>query len=195
MFGDRPFEDLWLNCFCVSTNLSRAHLMVHRNGLVRRWLRAGISIPGTTPPLIDEQGDLLIDGAVLDNLPVTAMRELGNSVIIAVNVSPDVDLVVDPKMQLAPSPWRILRNCILRIKSPRHFPSLFQILYRTSVLASIRAGKEVRRDVALYLEPPTGAFDIFDRKAIDRIVEAGYRYTAEKLEKSRIDLKNDFARR
>lgn len=181
MFADRRIEDLWLNCFCVSTNLSRAELMVHREGPIRRWLRASISIPGSAPPLIGDHGDLLVDGGVLDNVPVAAMRELGESAIIAVDVSPNVDLVVDPTLKLAPTPWELLRNRWRAADDVKKFPSLFQILYRTSVLASIRAGKQGRGTVELYLEPPTSAFDTFGMEAIDSIVEAGYRYAAEKL--------------
>jgi NTE family protein/lysophospholipid hydrolase len=186
MFGDQNIEDLWLNYYCVSTNLSRAELMVHRRGPVRRWVRASISLPGTAPPLIDDQGDLLIDGGVLDNVPITAMRELGESLIIAVDVSPDVDLVVDSAMKLAPTPWRILRD---RLRGQRSkFPSLFQILYRTSVLSSIRSGKTGREGVTLYLEPPTGGFDIFAMDSIDAIVEVGYRYTVEQVSSGAVRL-------
>jgi NTE family protein/lysophospholipid hydrolase len=181
MFGDRQMEDLWLNCFCVSTNLSRAELMVHRSGPVRRWLRASISIPGSAPPVIGHHGDLLVDGGVLDNVPVASMRELGKSSIIAVDVSPNIDLVVDETMKLAPSPWELLRNRVRPTADGRRFPSLFQILYRTSVLASIRAGKEGRGEVALYLAPPTGGFDTFAMHDIDAIVEMGYRYAVEQL--------------
>lgn len=181
MFGDRTLEDLWLNCYCVSTNLSRAELMVHRRGPVRRWVRASISLPGSAPPLIGDHGDLLIDGGVLDNVPVGAMRELGESSIIAVDVSPDVDLVVESGLKLAPSPWMILRDRFRRNGNQRRFPSLFQILYRTSVLASIKSGKERREGVTAYLEPPTGGFDIFEMDSIEAIVEVGYRYTMEQF--------------
>jgi predicted acylesterase/phospholipase RssA len=181
MFGDRNLEDLWLNCYCVSTNLSRAELVVHRRGPVRRWVRASISLPGSAPPLIDDHGDLLIDGGVLDNVPVNVMREMGESSIIAVDVSPDVDLVVDAQLKLAPTPWMILRDRLRGSPARRKFPSLFQILYRTSVLASIKSGKEGREGVATYLEPPTSGFDIFEMNSIDAIVEAGYRHTMEQL--------------
>ena len=180
MFGDRTIEDLWLNYYCVSTNLSRAELMVHRRGPVRRWIRASISLPGSAPPLIDDRGDLLIDGGVLDNVPVGVMRDMGESSIIAVDVSPDVDLVVDPGLKLAPTPWMILGDRFRR-RSGKKFPSLFQILYRTSVLSSIKSGKERREGVAAYLEPPAGDFDIFAMDAIDAIVEVGYRYTMEQF--------------
>ena len=184
MFGDQLIENLWLNYFCVSTNLSRAELMIHRHGPVRRWLRASISIPGTAPPLIDDTGDLLIDGGVLDNVPVAAMRDLGDSEIIAVDVSPDVDLVVQAGMKLAPSPWRILTDRILRRKVTNDFPSLFQILYRTSLLSSIRTGKGGRGAVALYLEPPTSQFETFQMDSLNQIIEAGYRYAVAELAKA-----------
>jgi predicted acylesterase/phospholipase RssA/CRP-like cAMP-binding protein len=180
MFGNQSYEDLWLNCFCVSTNLSRAELMVHRSGSVRRWLRASIAMPGSAPPLIGDHGDLLVDGGVLDNVPVATMRQLGESAIVAVDVSPHVDLVADSSLKLAPSPWEILRNRF-RHKDTRGFPSLYQLIYRTSVLASIRAGKQGRGEVALYLEPPVRSFDTFEMDSIDAIVEAGYRYTMERL--------------
>ena len=188
MFGDRTIEDLWLNYYCVSTNLSRAELMVHRRGPVRRWVRASISLPGSAPPLIDDRGDLLIDGGVLDNVPVGVMRELGESLIVAVDVSPDVDLVVDSGLKLAPTPWMILRDRFRPNRGRRKFPSLFQILYRTSVLASIKSGKERREGVAVYLEPPTSGFDIFEMDSIDAIVEAGYRYTMEQVATNAITL-------
>jgi predicted acylesterase/phospholipase RssA len=181
MFGDRTIEDLWLNFYCVSTNLSRAELMVHRQGPVRRWIRASISLPGSAPPLIDDRGDLLIDGGVLDNVPVGVMREMGESVIVAVDVSPDVDLVVDIGLKLAPTPWMILRDRFRRNQEKRRFPSLFQILYRTSVLASIKSGKEGREGVAAWLEPPTSSFDIFAMDSIEAIVEVGYRYTLDQF--------------
>lgn len=188
MFGDKAIEDLWLNYYCVSTNLTRAELMVHRRGPVRRWVRASISLPGSAPPLIGDQGDLLIDGGVLDNVPVGAMRELGESSIIAVDVSPDVDLVVDAGLKLAPTPWMILRDRFRPNGGNRKFPSLFQILYRTSVLSSIRSGKERREGVAAYLEPPTSGFDIFEMDSIEAIVEAGYRYTMEQFSSGAVTL-------
>ena len=114
-------------------------------------------------------------------VPVGVMRELGESSIIAVDVSPDVDLVVEAGLKLAPTPWMILRDRFRPNGNKRRFPSLFQILYRTSVLASIKSVKERREGVAAYLEPPTSGFDIFEMDSIEAIVEVGYRYTLEQF--------------
>jgi NTE family protein len=130
----------------------------------------------------------LIDGGVLDNVPVGAMRELGPSSLIAVDVSPDVDLAVDSSLKLAPTPWTILRDRLRGQGGEPKFPSLFQILYRTSVLSSIRSGKERREGVGAYLEPPTGEFDIFAMDSIDAIVEAGYRYAMEQFTSGAVTL-------
>ena len=45
-FGDTRIEDLWLPFFCVSTNLSSAEMVVHRQGVVRDAVRASMSVPG-----------------------------------------------------------------------------------------------------------------------------------------------------
>ena len=181
MFGDRQIEDLWVNYFCVSTNLSRAELVVHREGPVGRWVRASASIPGSAPPIVADGGDLLVDGGALDNVPVGAMREMGEGPIIAVDVSPTVDLVVDQNLRKAPTPWEMIFGRFRRGRRRPVFPSLFQILYRTALLSSIRAARRGLDRVSLYLEPPTSGFEIFDMEAMERIAEVGYRYAAEKV--------------
>ena len=70
------FEDAWLNGFCVSTNLTRGEVEVHRTGPAWIGLRASFSIPGVFPPMRTADGDLLVDGGVLDNMPVGIMRGL-----------------------------------------------------------------------------------------------------------------------
>src|SRR5207237_910567 len=67
-FGDRRLEDLWTTCFVVSCNLSRAGLVVHRRGPVRRYVRASVAVPGILPPLC-EDGELLVDGSVVNSVP------------------------------------------------------------------------------------------------------------------------------
>ena len=69
-------EDVWLNGFCVSTNLTRGEVEVHRTGPGWFALRASFSIPGVFPPMRNADGDILVDGGVLDNMPVGIMRSL-----------------------------------------------------------------------------------------------------------------------
>ncbi len=76
MFGEVRIEDMPLPFFCVSTNLSRGELYVHRQGKLWEAVRASGSIPGLLPPMFTDDGSMLVDGSLIDNVPVKTMREL-----------------------------------------------------------------------------------------------------------------------
>jgi predicted acylesterase/phospholipase RssA/CRP-like cAMP-binding protein len=85
---DREVEDTWLPFLCVSTNLTRSRLVVHRRGDLSLALRATLSIPGVMPP-VPFEGDLLVDGGVLNNLPVDIVRRADpTGTIVASDVAP-----------------------------------------------------------------------------------------------------------
>jgi NTE family protein len=69
----------------------------------------------------------------------------------------------------------------LRRLERRRVPTLPRILYRTLLLSSEAQRRRNQTLADLYLTPPVDAFDLFDWKAMDRIVEAGYRYATERL--------------
>jgi predicted acylesterase/phospholipase RssA/CRP-like cAMP-binding protein len=144
MFGERHFEDLWLNCYAVSTNLTRSGVVVHRKGPLTKWLRASISIPGTAPPVLTDDGDLLVDGGVLENLPAAAMLVTGEGPVAAVDVLPTVDLTVDARYSSTPTPLRALYDQYAPFGERREFPNIFKILYRTALVSNIRSVNEVR---------------------------------------------------
>jgi predicted acylesterase/phospholipase RssA/CRP-like cAMP-binding protein len=84
--------DLWVPFFCVSTDLTTASARVHRRGSAATAVRASVSIPGVYPPVAVD-GHLLVDGGVVDNIPVSTMRRLNpTGTIIAVDVAPDEGL-------------------------------------------------------------------------------------------------------
>jgi predicted acylesterase/phospholipase RssA/CRP-like cAMP-binding protein len=186
MFGDRRIEDLWIEYFCTTTNLTRSRLVVHREGLLRRAVRASISIPGIAPPAPQPNGDLLVDGAVLNNLPVDVMVGLGAGAVVAVDVAPAEDLSVDPRYEEAPSSWRLLLERVnpLQAAGPR-FPGIYRILERTMLVASLAHSAAVRNDVDLYLDPPVGRFAMFDWSQLDELAETGYRFASERIEQWR----------
>lgn len=178
MFGDDRIEDLWLSFFCVSTNLTRAELNVHREGSLRHWVSASMRIPGVVPPVV-ENGDLLVDGGVLNNLPVDVMRSLGDGPVIAVDVSARIDVRADPSYREAPNPWQLLLNRWQRTARP--FPNIVQLIHRSAVLASDIYAKQSKHEVELYLDLPLDHFDMFDVEPLDEIVEAGYQFARQRL--------------
>jgi len=79
------FDDFAIPFRCVAVDLVSGNEVVLKEGSLARALRATMSVPTVFSPV--EWGDsLLVDGGILNNLPVDVVREMGADFIIAVNV-------------------------------------------------------------------------------------------------------------
>jgi NTE family protein/lysophospholipid hydrolase len=176
MFGDVHIEDLWLPYFCISTNLSRGQMMVHQEGLVRKYARASMAVPGVAPPVSDN-GSLLIDGGVLNNLPVDVMREpCQDGYVIAVDVSPRVEFVAPTDYRENLSGWYVAWRRLNPFGPRWRVPTIQAILQRTTSLAGRKRGVDAANRIAdLYMHPPVEGFGMFEARALDRIADIGYR--------------------
>jgi len=83
--GDTAIQDLQIPVKIVATSLTRSQQVIFENGSVVDALRASISIPGIFRPVRWKE-ELLIDGGILNPLPVDVLTRLGVKKIIAVNV-------------------------------------------------------------------------------------------------------------
>jgi predicted acylesterase/phospholipase RssA len=180
IFGETLVEDLWIPQFSVSCNLTASEAVVHRRGPLWKAVRASGSLPGVLAPIV-ENGDLLVDGGVLDNLPGDVMRSISGGPIIVVDVTPGQDLKAT--CETAPSPWRILRDRFLSRPGPG-MPGIVDILMRATTLNSVRVAEEVKRDADLYLHPPVEGFGMLEFDAVERIVAIGYEYTLARIAKA-----------
>jgi predicted acylesterase/phospholipase RssA/CRP-like cAMP-binding protein len=180
--GDVQIEDLWLPYFCVSSNLSRAQMMVHRAGPLWLGLRASISLPGILPPVAHE-GDLLVDGALLRNLPADVMREaIGGGTIIAVDVSAETDMQHEHPYQDSISGWRILWSRLNPFTQALPVPNIAAVLQRSAELASVVMQREaLLRGIDLYIRVPLKQFGMLDFHQASDIIAAGHGVAREKL--------------
>ena len=84
-FGDRRIEELPCGSSASAAISSRASRSSIDRGGGRRGY-ASLAIPGVFPPVAVD-GRLLVDGGVLDNLPVATMARTGEGPVIAVDVT------------------------------------------------------------------------------------------------------------
>lgn len=84
--GDPTFADLKIPYAAVATDLATGRQVVLREGRVARAVRASCSVPGIVTP-VEVDGRLLIDGGMVNNLPISVVRDLGADVVIAVGLS------------------------------------------------------------------------------------------------------------
>ena len=82
---DVTFEQLSVPLAVTATDLERGEQVIIRTGKVADAVRASISIPGVFKPVMLE-GKLLVDGAILDRVPVEIAKDMGADVVIAVDV-------------------------------------------------------------------------------------------------------------
>jgi NTE family protein len=176
-FGDLTIEDLPLDFFCISSNLTTGQTMVHRRGTLWRWLRASVAVPGVLPPVL-HRGDVLVDGAAMNNLPVDVMRELGRGPVIGSDVGADRAFAASSEEIDVPLPWQLLRWA----KARRRCPSIFQILWRAGMVNSTASTIAHRAQSDLILQPSLAGVDMLNWDAFDRAIQAGYEYAVKKLQ-------------
>jgi NTE family protein/lysophospholipid hydrolase len=182
IYGDAQIEDLWMPCFCVSSNLTHAVAMVHRRGPLWQAVRASMAIPGIFSPILAD-GDLLVDGCVLNNLPIDIMQRLNhNGPIIAVNVFPDVDLLRDYRFGPSVSGWQALATKLNPLGGrDRSAPLIFESLLRVLSLNDVHQAKTKRGFADVYIRPPVEQYNILDFGAYRQIADIGYRSAMEAL--------------
>jgi NTE family protein len=80
------FADLHIPLILVAVDLNSGREIHLREGLVADALRATVSIPGLLTP-VEHAGQRLVDGGLLNNLPVDVVREMGADVVVGVDIS------------------------------------------------------------------------------------------------------------
>ncbi len=182
VIGSYEIEDLAIPFFCVSTNLSRAQEVVHQRGSLFQAVRSSISLPGILPP-VSVDGDLHVDGGLMDNLPIETMAASCGGPVIAVNVSPEEDLRFDVDLARGFSGWRALWNRIDPRAEAAGVPTLATVLMRSVVVASLAKERERAAALAasLYLKMPVDEFGLLEFEQLGPIAQRGYEASLEPI--------------
>jgi NTE family protein len=87
-FGALKVEDLPVPFVAVATDLRTGHEVWLQEGRLAEILRAAISLPGLFTPVRRER-HWLVDGALVNPVPVSVCRAFGAELVIAVNLNAD----------------------------------------------------------------------------------------------------------
>ena len=79
------FADLRIPLTLVAVDLNSGREAHLREGSLAKAVRATVSVPGLLAP-VQEDGQCLVDGALLNNLPTDVVRSMGADVVLAVDV-------------------------------------------------------------------------------------------------------------
>jgi NTE family protein len=170
-FGGTDIEDLPLGFFCLSANLTRGGPAIHDKGRLVTWIRASISIPGIFPPLIDE-GQIYVDGGIINNMPVDVMRAMGRGPIIAVDIHSDTPFTAKTDQKPHGFSWR---------RAPQG-PSIFQVLWRVATINAAATYGSARFKPDVLLKPTLGSIGLLDWRGLGKTMDDAYRYAVAHMD-------------
>jgi predicted acylesterase/phospholipase RssA len=179
----RDIEDLWVPYFAVSTNLTAMSVEIHERGPLWQATRASSSMPMVFPPVF-RNGDVLVDGGLLDNLPVALMRERCPRFVIACDVVEPPQTRVSADLLEAPSGWQLLWHRLTRRRARRpEVPSLLDVATYSLVCASVIAARRAHETADVVLRPDVAGFGTLEFGALDELVKRGYEHTMQQRER------------
>lgn len=146
-YGSAPIEDMPFNFFASAVNLSCHELEVIRTGPVWKAVRISGSIPALLPPVLSSTGEVLVDGGLIDNLPLTSMRGLKTGPNIALEIDLGRTWQVNADYETLPGPLGALKGLVLgrqgRARSVQRFPRIASILTRSMTVNSRKRVAEI----------------------------------------------------
>ncbi len=137
MFEGRTFDDLLVPLYIVATDLATGAEVVIDSGPLADAMRASLGIPGAFDPWM-VGGRLLVDGAVVNPMPASVLRDRGVPIVIASMVAGKRDDPTAPPLTAAPPIMQTLMrmvNLMERELLEGQIP-LVDVLIRPAVAAS-----------------------------------------------------------
>ncbi|MBV6288599.1 patatin-like phospholipase family protein [Pseudomonas aegrilactucae] len=150
----RDFDKLPIPFRAVATDIASGEKVVFRKGHLPQVIRASMSIPAVFAP-VELEGRLLVDGGMVDNIPLDIVREMGVDIAIVV----DIGTPLRSRKQLA-TVVDVLNQSIT-LMTRRNSEEQLASLHATDIL----------------VQPPLASFGVTDFGRAQEMIDAGYRAT------------------
>ncbi|MGG5290831.1 patatin-like phospholipase family protein [Pseudomonas shirazensis] len=150
----RDFDKLPIPFRAVATDIASGEKVVFRRGHLPQVIRASMSIPAVFAP-VEMDGRLLVDGGMVDNIPLDVARGMGVDLAIVVDIGTP-------------------------LRDRKQLNTVVDVLNQSITLMTRRNSEEqlanLHRDDIL-IQPPLAAFGVTDFGRTAEMIEAGYRAT------------------
>ena len=147
-------ENLKIPFAAVATDLNRGARVVLDTGSVGRAVRASSALPGVFQP-VEHQGKLLVDGGLIDNVPVSVAREKGADIVIAVDIGKQV--------------------------SNFNIADIIDVLFQSITIMSAENAKVRKQEANILIAPNIGEVGMLDFTQKKRCMQAGIEATQKMM--------------
>jgi len=159
LLGEVDFDELEIPFRAVAVDIARGTEVVFSSGPVARAVRASSAVPGIFEPLVEDDR-ALVDGGVVNNLPVALAREMGARRVIAVDLNADRP---DPSPPV----------------------NLLDVTFRSFAMLLNATSDEGRHEADVLIQPSLDEFSYHDLSASDELVRRGESAALSHLKKLR----------
>jgi NTE family protein len=164
----RNIEELKLPFAAVATDLNWGQEVVLDRGPVARAVRASSAIPGVFQP-VTHMGKLLVDGGVVDNIPIAVARKKGADLVVAVDISENL--------------------------GNTNITNLVDVLLQATNIMFALNVEHARKDADVLIQPKVGDVAMLDFSQKKRCMEAGIAAAREAVPRIRQAIADWQARR
>lgn len=154
--GELDFEDTEIPFAVITVNVSTGKKKTLLKGSISNAVMASSAIPGIFIP-VEIDGDLYCDGGVMENVPVSALKELGANYKIAVDL-----------------------NAAHKYNKP---DNIVDLLLNTFDMMLVNSAQYQTKEADLVITPDLSEFDYLQTDKVDELVEAGYEEAKKVLKK------------
>ena len=150
------FKNLPIPYACIATNLATGEEVVLDHGYLPLAMRASMAIPGFFAPVTID-GNVLVDGGVVNNFPVDVARKMGANIVIGVDVQTD-------------------------LANADELKGIDAVLMQLISLMGNEKFEENKKNTDIYLHPDVQKFGVlsFNREAVAELLANGYKSANEK---------------
>ena len=189
LMDDLPIEELAMRFGAVATTLHTGSEVWLRSGSAYEAVRASLAMPGLFPPVQREE-TMLVDGALVNPVPVSLARAMGADIVIAVDLSSNLlgrHLIVDaelPDPEALPSQssdWmRRLRGNLSALWPSSHGPRRPSVLNVIAASLDVMLVRMTRSRMAgeppdIVVAPRLGHLGLFDFHRAEEAIKEGER--------------------
>jgi len=191
-------EDLPIPFRAVATDLLSGDEVVVGTGDVIEAVRASIAVPGIFTP-VRSSGRILVDGGLVNPVPVSVARAMGADCVIAVDLNHDIvtSRVARPASTNGNSRSQVMNRIVESLKSPdsrvltqlaawlhkEPLPGIFDVLLASAYImqARITRGTLAQDRPEILIQPPLGSVRFMEFDRAEEIIEIGYRSALQAL--------------
>ncbi|HMH96282.1 MAG TPA: patatin-like phospholipase family protein, partial [Bradyrhizobium sp.] len=181
--SDCRVEDCWRPFGAIATNLSTHNLELIRSGLLWQAVRASSAIPGLLPPFYTPEGAMLVDGCLIDNVPLAPMHLLKSGPNLVVHFGEPAHEMFDVDYATLPGRFELIAAMLMPFRKQLlpSAPSAVNVLWR-SLVAHQRYDTLPTAPFDLVMRPPSPlGVDVTDFDRHTEIFRTSYEWARDAI--------------